>query len=248
MPNWMVDATSAISTATARPTSCGATARPAHRDLAHERIRSVELARSILTERQLDRRRTSATSTATASPTSCGATTSTGQTAVWLMNGTMPTSQAPCSCSDPDWTVTPIGDFNGDGRSDLVWRNSVDGANRDLAHERNRATSSIAVVMLSNVDRHRDRRLQRRRQGRPRSGATPTGATAVWLMNGTAPISSAIVLDDPSWSIAQTGDFNVDGRTDLLFRNNVNNQAAIWLMDEPRRCRLPWCGPMPAGR
>ena len=28
---------------------------------------------------------------------------------------------------DPNWGITQIGDFNGDGRSDLIWRNRVTG-------------------------------------------------------------------------------------------------------------------------
>ena len=45
------------------------------------------------------------------------------------MNGTsaLPSGSAVVS-GDPNWVVTHIGDTNGDGKSDLLWRNSATGA------------------------------------------------------------------------------------------------------------------------
>jgi FG-GAP repeat len=30
--------------------------------------------------------------------------------------------------SDPNWQIARLGDFNGDGTADIVWRNSANGA------------------------------------------------------------------------------------------------------------------------
>jgi hypothetical protein len=74
-------------------------------------------------------------------------------------------------------------DMDGDGRSDIVWRNGA------------------------------------------------TGQTMLWLMNGSAIKSSAVILSDPNYQVAFTGDFNGDGRTDLVWRHVVTGETVIWLMN-----------------
>ena len=65
------------------------------------------------------------TSTTTAGPTSCGRTTD-GTPAIWLMDGTDFVSGAVVGPSNPgpDWQVEGTGDFNNDGRSDILWQNT----------------------------------------------------------------------------------------------------------------------------
>ncbi len=52
---------------------------------------------------------------------------SAGRTSLWKMNGLTAASSATIF-SDSSWSVTAYADFNGDSRSDLVWRNSASGA------------------------------------------------------------------------------------------------------------------------
>ena len=33
------------------------------------------------------------------------------------------------------------------------------------------------------------------------------------------------------WTIAQTGDFNGDGKSDILWRNTTTGETAIWFMN-----------------
>src|SRR5437773_10390413 len=52
-------------------------------------------------------------------------------------------------------------------------------------------------------------------------------------MNGAA-ISSAAVfatVPDPNWSIVATGDFDGDGKSDLLWRNSATGENTIWFMN-----------------
>lgn len=53
--------------------------------------------------------------------------TTTGQVAIWLMNGTTVVGDPPVP-SQPDlaWEPRAIGDYNQDGRADIVWRNRND--------------------------------------------------------------------------------------------------------------------------
>ncbi len=61
-----------------------------------------------------------------------------------------------------------------------------------------------------------------------------TGEAAAWYMNGLS-ITSAVYLDpgssftiDGQWAIVNTGDFNGDGRADILWHNPITNATAVW--------------------
>ena len=50
-------------------------------------------------------------------------------------------------------------------------------------------------------------------------------------MNGTAIQSNATIGNVPlSWSIANTGDYNGDGKSDIVWADKTGN-VGIWLMD-----------------
>ena len=118
-----------------------------------------------------------------------------GSTALWTMNGASITSSSQFSSAgtpvnpDPSWSVAGAGDFNGDGISDLLWRN-------------------------------------------------PAGQLALWTLNGSTITGSGFVSaggnpvnPDPTWSIAGVGDLDGDGKSDLIWRNSATNEVAVWLMN-----------------
>ena len=45
------------------------------------------------------------------------------------MNGTTITGEGYLAETDLNWQVAGVGDFNGDGRADILWRNSSTGEN-----------------------------------------------------------------------------------------------------------------------
>jgi len=57
------------------------------------------------------------------------------------------------------------------------------------------------------------------------------GSVAIWEMNGDQ-LSQGIEVANPgaSWHVANTGDFNQDGMTDIVLQNN-NGAVAVWDMD-----------------
>ncbi|TLY82230.1 MAG: VCBS repeat-containing protein, partial [Gammaproteobacteria bacterium] len=55
---------------------------------------------------------------------------STGQNAVWFMNGaTIVSSTSIQSVTDLNWKIVSVGDYNGDGKADILWRNGSTGQN-----------------------------------------------------------------------------------------------------------------------
>lgn len=81
---------------------------------------------------------------------------------------------------DRSWHVVGLGDFNGDGLADILWRND-------------------------------------------------NGAVSVWTSNGSGSFAENQFNASAAtnWSVAETGDFNGDGQTDILWRNSAG-QISIW--------------------
>jgi hypothetical protein len=83
------------------------------------------------------------------------------------------------------WTIVGTGDFNGDGVSDILWRENTG------------------------------------------------GGVAMWLMNNNGTIMSAVGVGSlplATWTVAETGDFNGDGKSDILWYGS-NGGVALWLMN-----------------
>jgi hypothetical protein len=63
---------------------------------------------------------------------------------------------------------------------------------------------------------------------------TTSGQVAIWFMNGTAVSpTSGVVASNPGiyWVIQGVGDYNGDGSSDILWRNNNTGQVSMWLMN-----------------
>jgi hypothetical protein len=56
----------------------------------------------------------------------------------------------------------------------------------------------------------------------------------MWLMNGGTTSSSVSVGSAlPYWQIAQTGDYNGDGKSDILWHDSKSGGVVVWLMNGP---------------
>jgi hypothetical protein len=127
-------------------------------------------------------------------------------------------------------------DFDGNGISDLLWRDSqngdlaiwlMDGAARPskalVAAPRIAPEWQIAGVGDLDADTKADLVWRN----------TQTGEVAEWLMDGTtvktwSTLSSGISQE---WQIAGIGDLDGDGKADLVWRNTQTGDVAEWLVD-----------------
>jgi glucose/arabinose dehydrogenase len=151
-------------------------------------------------------------------------------TTTWLMNGTSISAAANILTTDPAWTISHIADFNGDGKADILWRNSNGAVTLWLMN----GSTVVSTVGLLGPDPLWRVSHVGDFNGDGKSDLlwrNTSGAVTVWLMNGTAIASSAGILGaDASWSVSHVGDFDGDGKGDLLWRN-TNGAVTMWLMN-----------------
>ncbi|MDX2218409.1 MAG: FG-GAP-like repeat-containing protein [Burkholderiales bacterium] len=156
-------------------------------------------------------------------------TGSTGDTAIWLIDGVTVSAGAAIVSGSP-YRVTHTGDFNGDGKADLVFRNETTGE-VSLFMMNGTAVSSGAGILPPNTG-YRMRHLADF-NGDGKSDIIwqhSDGSVAVWQMNGgTATAGASLIGAGSGWSPKHVADFNGDGNADILWQH-LDGGVALWLM------------------
>ena len=134
----------------------------------------------------------------------------------------------------PGTSLTATHDFNHDGKSDILFRNSSTGAVVGWLMNAGAVTASatIATVPTSwQIVAQRDFDGDGKTDILWRDG--DTGTVKLWLMNGLAVAQVLTVASNVSsnFVIAGVGDFNGDGKADILWRNMNTGTVSIWLMN-----------------
>jgi hypothetical protein len=134
---------------------------------------------------------------------------------------------------DPSWAIQGTGDFNGDGTSDILWQNT----NSDIAIWYSVSTGGYSPVDLGVEDPSWS--IQRIGDFNADGKAdiwwrNANGEVGVWLSNGGTGAAGFTKLDlgnvSTDWVTQGVGDFNADGTSDILWRNTVNGDAAVWFI------------------
>jgi hypothetical protein len=124
--------------------------------------------------------------------------------------------------------LLPGNDFNGDGRSDILWRNGRTGG--DAIWRSANSNLPLAVAGVSNLSWHivgvGDFNGDRKSDILWRN--TSTGANAIWRSGSAATTQAVTAVTNQSWQVVGTGDFNGDGKADILWHNGANGANAIW--------------------
>ncbi len=152
-----------------------------------------------------------------------GALNQDGTGAAWVFTNTSPVSAVELS------PTLSTHDFNGDGNSDILWRDIAGNVGMWLMKSASILQTAVPgdVILNWSVVGQRDFNGDGFADILWRDTA---GNVGMWLMNGTQIISSTLLGTVPTnWSVVGTGDFNGDGYGDILWRDTSGN-IAIWLM------------------
>jgi chitodextrinase len=78
----------------------------------------------------------------------------TGENTIWLMNGAALSGGGAvfATITDPNWSVAGVGDVDGDGKSDILWRNNTTGENVIYLMNGAAISSSAAINPLQGSD------------------------------------------------------------------------------------------------
>jgi hypothetical protein len=124
---------------------------------------------------------------------------------------------------------TATSDFNGDGKSDILFQNTNGAV--DIWTINGTAPTTEKLVQALDPSWHVIGTGDFNGDGKADILFQNTnGAIDIWGMNGTTPTSETLVQSlDPSWHAIATGDFDGDGKADILFQN-TNGAIDIWGM------------------
>jgi FG-GAP-like repeat len=126
--------------------------------------------------------------------------------------------------------VAAPSDLSGDGKSDLIFRNSSTGEINAWLMNGGTVTANLGLVGAGNwsVSHTADFNGDGKADILFRND---DGSVTLWLMNGLTPISQVGLLGaDANWRVTHVGDFNGDGKADLLWQN-TNGAVTLWLMN-----------------
>ncbi|MCP3384645.1 FG-GAP-like repeat-containing protein [Bradyrhizobium sp. CCGUVB4N] len=175
--------------------------------------------------------------------------------AIWTMNGTQVTAnpQVGTINAASGWRFGSTGDFNGDGKTDLLMLNNATHgvAIWEMNGTQVAANPQIGTINAAsgwsfvgsgdfNGDGKTDLLLLN----------STTKGVAIWEMNGTQVMANpqiGTINAGAGWAFAGTGDFNGDGKTDLLLLNSTTKGVAIWELDGTQVIANPQIGTMASG-
>ena len=128
--------------------------------------------------------------------------------------------------------VAGIGDFNHDGRSDILWRSDDGRVTEWLAQANGSFSPNAAVSTLVDASWHVVATGDFNGDGRDDVLWSNNGGLVTdWIAQADGTFvgnSSFLKQVDLSWHIIGTGDFNGDGRDDILWKNDAG-QVTDWL-------------------
>ncbi len=157
-----------------------------------------------------------------------------GEFTSWLgqRDGSFRHSGLAANPTDASWRVISTGDYNGDGRDDVLWRH----AGGELAQWSGGADGSFINNSAAALALWQGYRVVGSADfdGDGRADLFIRSADGMWAVQQAQPDGSFVSANngrisqlDPSWQVSQFGDFNGDGRDDILWRHS-SGAVAQW--------------------
>src|SRR5207302_9017069 len=165
----------------------------------------------------------------------------TGRTTVTYMNGTTVIGAGEFGLiPDLNWNILRhtnvhrAGDFTGDRRADLLWRNKVDGTNSIWVKGATIQAGTLAVPpqpdlnwhLIDSADFNGDGWLDLVWHN------VTTGAVQIGYGPDFATIATlATVAPDPTWRLMAAADLDGDGIPELVWRNTATGGKGVWFLN-----------------
>jgi hypothetical protein len=138
--------------------------------------------------------------------------------------------------SDQNWKIAGIGDFDGDGRVDVLWRNGTTGDNyiylmngKSIAGEGYvRSVPDLNWKIAGVGDLNGDGKADIVWRN------SVSGENYLYPMNGIAIVAGEGYIRsvaDQTWKIAAIGDYDGDGKSDIFWRNSSSGDNYLYPMD-----------------
>ncbi len=160
------------------------------------------------------------------------------------MNGTThvnSTDYYPVPDPGNQWSIVGVADFSGNGRADILWRRStgevrlwIDGipGTASISYQNQGGVldpHQWVIRAVGDFDGNGKADIYWVKNGDQVTSSDPDrGRTAIWYMSGANWTGEAYFSKlTTDLALKGTGDFNGDGRTDLLFRNTTTNRFRI---------------------
>ncbi|RUS99427.1 hypothetical protein DSM107003_00110 [Trichormus variabilis SAG 1403-4b] len=162
----------------------------------------------------------------------------TGWDRIWLMNGNTRLAEVEIDrVGDNNWHIVGSGDFNLDGNADILWRNYASGQNVIWKMSGTTHTGDIILDPVTDLNQRIVGTGDFNGDGKSDILWRDflTGQSYIWFMNGTTKSSVQNINNttpDLSWSIAGTGDFNNDGKSDIIYRHLPTGGNVVWLIND----------------
>jgi type VI secretion system secreted protein VgrG len=128
-----------------------------------------------------------------------------------------------------------MGDFDGDGKADLLWRNAASGQN--VGWLMSGLTASYSAFLPAIADTTWEIKGTGDLDGDGKADVlwrnAVNGQNIAWFMNGLLVSGAAFLptIADTNWQLGCVGDFNGDRKADMFWRHNTSGENVAWLMN-----------------
>ncbi len=169
-----------------------------------------------------------------------------GLIAFWFMNGQTQIGSAlasPSTTGDLNWKIVGVADFDLDGRPDLVFQHAT--ARHVAIWHMVGVAANTTTLIYPNSTGENDWAIKGvgdfNNDGRPDLlwQHASIGLLAIWHMNNAIMVSSTLLTPnttgDLGWDLIDSGDFDRDGRLDIVFEHQSSAQIGIWHMNGATR-------------
>ncbi len=177
-----------------------------------------------------------------------------GRVAAWFMSALTLRSGELLSIpqvNDLQWRIGAVGDVDGDGRADLVWRHEGDGRLAIWLMSHALVLSAFELRDAYNgimIEPDPNWRLVGVTDFTGITGYTEagtasrdllwhhqvTGQVRVWIFRGSDLVEERLIVPsvpEIAWQIRALGDLNGDSHPDLIWQHTADGRVAVWLMN-----------------